>query len=351
MNFALKIVAVLALVAVVALVGRSLLKKDEPETISPKDYTVRRMDIEQCVYGSGVLLCSKRAEISSRAAGKIAELLVEEGDAVEPGDVLCRFVNEQIENELKNARTNLERAQWEYDRALADYQDKEESYEKHKDVPKKELEKLAEELKWKKWEVDQKQTLVDECETKSQNLTVTSPLKGTVLKSHLKRSEIKLDPDRIYSDGTPLFVVGDLSTLAVEGAILESDRDKIEEGDSAIVHMGRKGNLPAKVTSLSLIPSEGGRYDIHLDFDNPPSGVNEGLTVDFRIVVEKKANVLAVPVEYVQIEGGRHWVQQVTGQKVGRVPIEVGISSDSLYEVKQGLAEGDVIRWDRGAAE
>jgi multidrug efflux pump subunit AcrA (membrane-fusion protein) len=90
---------------------------------------------------------------------------------------------------------------------------------------------------------------------------------------------------------------------------------------------------------------------VRLDFDKPPSGVNEGLTVDVRIVIQKKSNVLAVPVEYVEAEAGRHWVQRVEKESVTRVPVQVGISSDSFYEVTAGLKEGDVIRWHPGAKE
>ncbi len=351
MNLVLKIVVILALIAAIAHVGRSLLRKDEPETVRPRHFTVRRMDIEQSVYGSGLFRCSRRAEIQSRVAGKIDDLLVKEGDTIEPGQTLCTFANQQIENDLEKAKKSLEQAQWEYNRALEDYRDKEESYQKHKDIPKRELEKLAEELKWKKWDLDQKQTAVDDWEKKAEALVIASPLAGTVLKAHLKKSDVKLDPDRMYPEGTPLCVVGDLSTLAVDGAILESDRDKIEEGDSAIVHMGKKGRHSATVTSVSLIPSEGGRYDVHLEFDTPPSGVNEGLSADFRIIVKKKEDVLALPVEYVEVQGGQHWVQRVEGPRVTRVPIQVGISSDSFYEVTQGLQEGDIIRWARGGTD
>jgi len=90
---------------------------------------------------------------------------------------------------------------------------------------------------------------------------------------------------------------------------------------------------------------------MHLDFQTPPADVNEGLTVDFRIIVGKKSNVLGVPVEYVEVKEGRHWVKRVEGGKVTRIPVQVGVSSDSLYEVTRGLKEGDVVRWDAGAEE
>jgi len=339
MNVVLKIVLILALVAILALIGKSLLEKDEPETVAPRHYTVKKMDIEQSVYGSGILRCSKRAEIVSREAGKMDELLVEEGAAVKPSQVLCKMSNDERENSYANAKKDFQYAEEEY-------KDKETTHAAGGPPSEAELNKLA-------WELEKQEKALQALNKRVKALTVTVPpeLSGTVLKSCLNKSDVLLDPDKIYPEGTLLFVVGDLSTLAIDGTILESDRDKVEEGDPAVAHFGKKGRFPAKVTSLSLIPSEGGRYDVHLDLENPPSGLNEGLTVDFRVIVGKKTNVLAVPVEYVEVEGGRHWTKRVEGEKLTRVPIEVGISSDSLYEVKQGLKQGDVIRWDRGARE
>ncbi len=351
MNVALKIVVFLVLAAVVVFAAKSILKEREPDRVAPKIYTVKRMDIEQSVYGSGVLRCSRRAELVSRVAGKIRadDLLGEEGNTVKSGQILCKIFNEQVEKDQEQASKSVEIKQRYYDSLERDYRDKEKTHKEHGVPSKNELEKLFNELEAKKLELDQAKADLKPKEEKAKALTVTSPLEGSVLKSHLKRNEIKLDPDKVYPEGTPLFLVGDLTSLAVHGTVLESDRSRVREGEQAPVYRGKKGILPAKVTYLSLTPSagpEGGKYEIHLDFEKPPTEVNEGLSVDFRIIVEKKGNVLAVPVEYVEVEGGRHWVKRVEGKKVERVSIEVGISNDSFYEVTGGLKEGDVIRWD-----
>ena len=356
MNLALKIVTFLTLAAVIVLAARSLLKEREPETVKAKTFTVSRMDIEQSVYGSGLLRCSRRAEVASHISGKIMakDVLVKEGQKVSASDVLCKITNQEFEGQLSYARTTYETADYRYKEDQRDYEYKKQTSVKLKTPTEKELERLKNELREKEAELKKKQQALEELEKKLEALTVKSPLTGTVLKSHLKPADMELDPDRTYPEGTPLFEVGDLTSLRAYGTILESDRSKVNQGDPAMVRCGKEGWLPANVTRLDLIPSaasEGGRYEIELDLDAPPSGLNEGLTVDFRIVVQKKSNVLAVPVEYVEVEDGRHWVNRKEGDKITRVPIDVGISSHSLYEVKQGLKEGDTIRWEAGAKE
>jgi len=351
MNLPLKIAVFLALLAIIVLAAKSLLKEREPEGVPPKHYTVEKKDIEQSVYGAGVLRCSRRAEIVSRVAGKIRaeEWFVEEGGTVTSSQNLCKITNEQFEDGLREAEKRHEIEQFRFNDAREDYEFKERTHKEHNDPSEKELKRLQTELQSKELDLQKAKDAVDTLQEKVRYLTVKSPLAGTVLKSHLKRSELKLDPERLYPEGTPLFVVGDLTSLAVYGTILESDRSNVEQGDAAMVHCGKKGWLPAKVTRLSLIPSaasEGGRYEIDLDFENAPSGLNEGLTVNFRVIVAKRSKVLAVPVEFVTPEGGRRWVNRVVGEKVERVPIEVGISSDGFYEVKRGVKEGDTLRWD-----
>jgi multidrug efflux pump subunit AcrA (membrane-fusion protein) len=263
------------------------------------------------------------------------------------------MANEEIKSKLEGAKNQLSLAQRTHAQAAKKYEDEKQNHLLYEHPSKEELERLSLEAERAKIAFDQAEESANSLEKDAKALTLSVPveLKGTVLKSFVKSSEIRLDPDKVYPAATPLFVVGDLSTLIVQGTILESDREKIKEGDAAFVHVGRQGTFAAKVTNLSLIPSEGGRYDVRLDFDKPPSGVNEGLTVDFRIVIQKKSNVLAVPVEYVEAEAGRHWVQRVEKESVTRVPVQVGISSDSFYEVTAGLKEGDVIRWHPGGKE
>ena len=353
MNIALKIALFLVLVAVVALVGKSMLKKDQTDTAPPKSYTVQRRDIEQSVYGSGVLRCARRAEIATQVAGKILEIQVEEGQAVEPSQVLCVMANEEIQSKLDAAKQQLGLAQRTYAQAAKKYEDESQNHLRYGQPSKEELERLSLEAERAKIALDQAADAVNSLEKDAKALTIAVPaeLKGTVLKSFVRSNEIRLDPDRVYPAATPLFVVGDLSSLLVQGTVLESDREKIQENDPAVVHIGRQGAFGAKVTSVSLIPSEGGRYDVRLEFDKPPVGVNEGLTVDFRIIMQKRPSVLAVPVEYVEVEGGRHWVQRADRERITRIPIQVGISSDSFYEVTAGLKEGDVIRWHPGWKE
>jgi len=351
MSFPLKIVVFFVLVAMILLAAKSLLKEREPEGIAPRRYTVTKTEIEQAVYGSGALRCSRRAEIASRVAGKlrVEDVFIEEGDAVEASKTLCKIANEQVEEELRQQEKEYTLTQLDYTAAQEEYQDKKKMYEVHKSPSEVELKRLERELERKKLALEKVEKALETLREKVGFLTVKSPLAGTVLKTNLKASEISLDPDRLYAEGTLLFVVGDLSSLTVYGTILESDRSKVEAGKPAVVQCGKKGWLPAKVSYLSLIPSaasEGGRYEIHLEFENPQPDLKEGQLVDFRIIVEKKSDVLAVPVQYVKAEGGRHWVKRVEGKKVTRIPIEVGISSYSLYEVKSGLKKGDIIQWD-----
>lgn len=353
MNAALKIAVFLVLVAVVALVGKSMLKKDGTQTVPPKLYTVKVHDIEQSVYGSGVLRCARRAEISTQVAGKILKIQAEEGQAVNPSQVLCVMANEEIESKLDGAKQQLGLAQRTHAQAAKKYEDERQNHLQYGQPSKEELERLSIETERAKIALDQAADAVNSLEKDARALTLSVPaeLNGTILKSFVKSSEIQLDPDKVYPAATPLFVVGDLSSLIVQGTILESDREKIKEGDPAFVHIGRQGTFPAKVTNVSLIPSEGGRYDVRLEFDKPPVGVNEGQTVDLRIVVQKKSSVLVIPVEYVKGEAGRHWVERVEKTNVTRVPVQVGISSDSFYEVTAGLKEGEVIRWHPGGKE
>jgi HlyD family secretion protein len=67
------------------------------------------------------------------------------------------------------------------------------------------------------------------------------------------------------------------------------------------------------------------------------------ITVDVRILLRERPNVLVVPRGAVSIDGNRHFVFVVEDNRLHRREITVGIASPVSYEVVDGLAEGDLV--------
>ncbi|MEA1890556.1 MAG: efflux RND transporter periplasmic adaptor subunit [Pseudomonadota bacterium] len=68
----------------------------------------------------GTIVPSKRLQITSRVTGYIKEISVDEGDIVEPGVILVKIDNAQVEASIKSAEAGVASAQAELDEAHAD---------------------------------------------------------------------------------------------------------------------------------------------------------------------------------------------------------------------------------------
>jgi len=75
-----------------------------------------RSDINATYAASASISSDADAPVTARVAGEIVELLVEEGDRVEAGQVLARLDGERLRLEMLAARANLDRAKKEYER-------------------------------------------------------------------------------------------------------------------------------------------------------------------------------------------------------------------------------------------
>ncbi len=66
-------------------------------------------------------------------------------------------------------------------------------------------------------------------------------------------------------------------------------------------------------------------------------------TVDVRIQISERPNVLVVPRGAVYIEGSKRFVFRVENNKINRRYITVGVANPTMIEVLSGLNEGDVV--------
>ena len=67
------------------------------------------------------------------------------------------------------------------------------------------------------------------------------------------------------------------------------------------------------------------------------------VTVDVRIKISERPNVLIIPRGAVYIDGSKRFVFAVAGDRLHRRDIKVGIANPTMIEVVSGLNEGDVV--------
>ncbi len=105
------------------------------------------------------------------------------------------------------------------------------------------------------------------------------------------------------------------------------------------------GQASTRRSSTGQSTGTGGQYTQASAATTVPADfrLREGLTVTVSIATEQKTNILLVPNKAITSQGGRYYVQVVSGGTTTQKMIQTGITDGQNTEVVSGLSEGDVV--------
>ncbi len=260
------------------------------ETLVPAP--VFRTNIEVTVQSTATVQPQNRLEIKPPIAGRIEEVLVQEGEAVKAGQILAWMssTDRAALLDAARARGDAELERW-------------------KDIYKA--------------------------------TPLIAPLDGTII----ARS---FEPGQTVTAQDALLVMSDV--LIVEAQVDETDLARIRLGQGVTVTLDAypEESFPAKVSHISYEAETVENvtiYKVDVLPDQMPEFVRSGMTANVTFVAESAANVLAVPAEAVKTDGGKPFVQVPSFEPGASEPREVqtGLTDGRNIEIKGGLAEGDLV--------
>jgi RND family efflux transporter MFP subunit len=190
-------------------------------------------------------------------------------------------------------------------------------------------------------ELDQNRAALAEAQKRLSDLTLRSPLNGTVLQRDGEIGET-------VKDTATLFWVGDASSL---WAVADVDEDDIAQVRPGLVALIKADAFPgaveranvAEITPKGDSATRSFRVRLSLPAD---TRFRVGMTVEANIVLRETVDAVLVPVGAVQ--GGRVW-RLVDGFARAQA-VETGVVGPRLIEVRSGVAAGDEILADPPAA-
>ena len=95
---------------------------------------------------------------------------------------------------------------------------------------------------------------------------------------------------------------------------------------------------PAGVLSQGVV-----NYPVTVSLIPPFDGVKTGMTASPNIVVEQRDNVLMVPNRAVRSQGRQRFATVMFEGQAMQVPVQTGLSNDTMTEIVSGLKEGDTV--------
>ena len=169
---------------------------------------------------------------------------------------------------------------------------------------------------------------------------VESPINGYV-------GEIMVDRGMTIAPTTPLAQVVNMYTVEAVVRIMEEKINLIQVGMTGVVtveafpgkeFVGRVYKKSAVLNQLSHT------QEVRIAIKNSDLALKHGMFADVSIVIGRKKNALAVPVDsLISDKTGKNYVFKVVGGKAVQQGVTMGITVEDFTEILSGLTPGDLI--------
>lgn len=340
---------------------------EEAKPIAAPAVTVMKVTTENFVETaavSGSLVPREEILVSPEVDGlRVLELLADEGDKVKKGQVLARLVAEQLDAQLAQNDANLARstaaiAQAESQIVQAEAQAKEAAAQLDRAVPLKQSGYLSgsmydqresaarttqaqllaarDGLKAANAEKAQVEAQRRELQWRRSNTDVTSPEDGVISRRTARIGAMAA------ANGEPMFRIIEKGEIELDAEIVETEMKNVRVGQKAIVTVPQVGDFEGKVRLVSPEVDKTarlGRVKIFL-------GINPVLRIGSYArgrIETASSRGLAVPSSAVAFDHDLASVQVVSDNKVHRRVVKVGLVTNDLIEIKDGVSEGDLV--------
>jgi RND family efflux transporter MFP subunit len=184
----------------------------------------------QTVYSvPGTIVPSERLQITSRVTGYIEKISVDEGDIVEPGVILVKIDNAQVEASIKSAEAGVVSAQAELDEAHADVK-RFKRLVSSKTITEDQLRKAIVRQTSAKANVTKAQAELSLNQQEQQYTHITSPVRAQV-------RERMQDPGDLASTGIPILRLDVLGPMELEAYLPSTRIGNVVIGQSVDVYI------------------------------------------------------------------------------------------------------------------
>ena len=339
---------------------------------SGKEIKPERTNITESVYASVELQPDSLYQAFAVVSGIIEEIMVREGDIVNPGDPLIRIRNEAPELNLANARLAVEKAQSDLsgtNSALADLENQintAELQKKDDSLNYNRQKRLWEQNIGSKLEYERKQLAYELTSNRLDNLTTAYEKLRRDLEINYQQAMINLRVAEVNTgDYTvrsrihgkvyavtkqigekvslqePVAELGSQQSFILELLIDERDIARIKLGQQVVIRLEAYEDEVFNAMISKIYPQKNERNQTFLVeaafAGKTPAEMYAGLSGEASIIIKEREGVLTIPLEYLSED-----ITVLTSQ--GPVKVETGLRGLNRVEIVSGIDENTTIR-------
>ena len=321
--------------------------------------TAKRAPLAIEVVDVGRIEAFEEVEILSKVAGRVAEVLVKDGDAVKKGDPLVILDPRDFRRVVARERALLDTAQAKVAYAQRNVARKRELAREGL-LSALELDVAERELELMDLDVRSARVVLMQAEDRLRDSRIVAPASGTAIRRKIEPGEMVIPGVESTFEKRALLMIADLSRLIVKIECNQIDVSKVKLGQRVTATFdGLPGErFAAHVTEIAPASTKAKELDvfpIKAELDQPDPRIKPGMTADVRIHIEEKPQAITVPIESVRREAGKAFVKRVVEREktkhTERVEVVLGTQNDRFAEVLSGLHEGEQVLLDPPAGK
>lgn len=286
--------------------------------------TVAYTSFDQKFSANGTFEALEQIELTSEVTGRVRELYVKEGSAVQPGQVLARLDNEVLRAESTEAKAKLVQSRQDlarYEQALTTG-----------GVTQKQVDDI-------RLQVETAQAQFVQAHKNLNNAMVKSPVKGVI-------NERFVEIGTYLALGGKLFEIVDISRLKLTVKVSEYQVIRLKTGDKVKVTASVYPEAAYQGT-ISFIAAKGDasmNYTVEIEIKNiPGKELKAGMYGTANFTPPTEASALLVPRAAFQggVNSNRVFLASNGAARLHKVV--AGRSYGNMVEIREGLNEKDIV--------
>jgi cobalt-zinc-cadmium efflux system membrane fusion protein len=307
--------------------------------------------ISKLVRAPGMVSFDERSvtHLKPRTQGRVTQLLVQPGDAVEAGQVLAKI----DANSILEAKRATEAARASLDDALAAQKQAQAALDRanylvgYKATTPADVEKKQADAAKATAAMQTAQAQFDTSTAQYQRLApvadepgtsgIVSPIAGVVTSASITLGEI-------VDTNQEAFVVADPSRMLVQASLYAGDIGLVKRGDEAIVTASGQ-LLEGKIRSVNVaLDPATNTAAARIELPNPNLSLRANMFVSVSIKADLGRSALTVPAQALQItEQGPIAFVRISPTQFERRDLSLGLQQPDHAEVQSGLSEGETV--------
>lgn len=354
--------------------------RPEESAAEGRGLEARLGELVETASASGTIEPDVQVAVKSRASGEVIEVLVEEGQTVQVGDVLVRLDPRDAQQDVREAQMALSRAEDSLSQARAEVSvaeaqaaeaeaqaavrsrgaelglvsaEESRSSATSAATSRTSVSLRQAQLRSARTNVESARLAVEEAERRLSEMVIRAPIAGTVLSVDVEVGTIVASGITSVSGGSAVVTIADLSDLRVIGQIDEAQVGSVSAGQDVTIRVDAftdrtfAGRVE-RVSPLGETTSNVVTFDVEIAvIDEDASLLRSGMSADLEIVTARNEDVVLVPITAVQGQGGRQFVTMATGEQRR---VRTGGTDGTSIVVLEGLRAGEQIASAGGSA-